>query len=1002
MAAVPLPMVLMDALQRAASQDPATMQPAVAELEALQAQPGFPVALQELFINVEVPTVVRQLAVLYFKNGLNRFWHRMSDSALPEQDRAAIRTRMQTAINEPEESVAVQLGVVFGQMARFDVPRHWPDLLPWLLTTAQQSQQPLQQRRCLAFAYRVVKAMASRRLPSQQRVFQEVAESSFRFLLDFWKTQLQAAVQASQNLQSMEQLKAASIQFESARTVLKTLRQLLVFGFKRFHENEAARELLFMSTQAIPMLLGLRKAVHNALSDVVDKTITLLGKLMLDAHARQPLSFAHFLRPILTLVCQQLAEGSSSDATQHERLVIVFMNLLVNVVQCSDYFPFAASRGSKVKLNLSGSTDAGDPEKVAAHAEVSGFFTPELITQLFQLLITRYLPLGSDDIEQWDASPEEFVFEETGDSWKFAVRPASEHLFKAMATAYKPVMCALVVQYIQETMAPPTDAASLVVKDAVYQAVGLCAYDLYDSIDFDSWFMETLLPQLLTPQPALRIVRRRILWLVGHWVSVRLAVESRLHLYRAIAMILSPPEDPSVPPEDLVIRITAAQTLALAIEDFDFRADDFAPFLEAIMVSVFRLLCDVRECDSKIKVLNVASSLINRYHNKIQSYTYNFVQYLPQLWVQAEPHNLLRCAIVRLMTRLVEALGPSAAALQEFLLPVIREGIDLTRESYVFLLEDALDLWHAIIKECVELTPPLLDLFCAMGPLLERGDDSVRVCVAIVDSYLLLSPVEFLQRFASDIVNICSNLVSTVPLTGLTVLCQTMDKMLVMFPGPAVEMLNPVLTQAIAGVLNVMPENGGVAAVYNTLLARLMVVSPAHFSLLLQQASQQARDDLVPFFWDQWLDRFDKLSSAKHRKLGAMGLAAVLCVPECCRYLLSRHVVTTMSVFAGALFEFHVRDGTFHPVDFLVLLCSDAIHGKDDDNCNDSAGTLENAEGLRKRQLASRDVVFVTSTRDFLATQLKALEAAMGPQAYQEMLKEVPPPLLNQLQPLFG
>ena len=42
-------------------------------------------------------------------------------------------------LGEPGKEVALQIAVVIGKIARFDVPREWPELLPALMAAIQNS-----------------------------------------------------------------------------------------------------------------------------------------------------------------------------------------------------------------------------------------------------------------------------------------------------------------------------------------------------------------------------------------------------------------------------------------------------------------------------------------------------------------------------------------------------------------------------------------------------------------------------------------------------------------------------------------------------------------------------------------------------------------------------------------------------------------------------------------------------------------------------------------------
>jgi hypothetical protein len=54
------------------------------------------------------------------------------------------------------------------------------------------------------------------------------------------------------------------------------------------------------------------------------------------------------------------------------------------------------------------------------------------------------------------------------------------------------------------------------------------------------------------------------------------------------------------PSEDLVIRLSAAVTLRSALDDFEFNAEQFLPFLERSFSLLFTLLKETEECETKV------------------------------------------------------------------------------------------------------------------------------------------------------------------------------------------------------------------------------------------------------------------------------------------------------------------------------------------------------------------------------------------------------------------
>lgn len=96
----------------------------------------------------------------------------------------------------------------------------------------------------------------------------------------------------------------------------------------------------------------------------------------------------------------------------------------------------------------------------------------------------------------------------------------------------------------------------------MYRAVGLAAYELYDEIDYDKWYSTQLIHELeitdlrfIIDLHALSIitlscmcmcryllVRYRVVWLLGHWVTVKMSTELRPSLYSCLLQLLHPSE----------------------------------------------------------------------------------------------------------------------------------------------------------------------------------------------------------------------------------------------------------------------------------------------------------------------------------------------------------------------------------------------------------------------------------------------------------------------------
>ena len=69
------------------------------------------------------------------------FLHRRktAPNAICDEERTAIKAVLLGCLGEPGKEVALQIAVVIGKIARFDVPREWPELLPALMASIQNA-----------------------------------------------------------------------------------------------------------------------------------------------------------------------------------------------------------------------------------------------------------------------------------------------------------------------------------------------------------------------------------------------------------------------------------------------------------------------------------------------------------------------------------------------------------------------------------------------------------------------------------------------------------------------------------------------------------------------------------------------------------------------------------------------------------------------------------------------------------------------------------------------
>jgi len=232
---------------------------------------------------------------------------------------------------------------------------------------------------------------------------------------------------------------------------------------------------------------------------------------------------------------------------------------------------------------------------------------------------------------------------------------------------------------------------AILLKDAIYNAVGQAAFHFFNKLDFGAWLTSQLLAELRVEAPNFRILRRRIIWLVGHWVGVQLPRELRPLAYEACLHLLRPQED-------MPTRLAAARTLNLLIDDFEFMPEAFHPYFPSLFEALFLLLHEAGECDTKIVVLGTMTLLVEKMSEYIEPQALQFIAYLPLLWRESEEHDLLRCAIIGTLEQLVRTIRDVPEPMKPFLYSVIELSTDLQVSDFLCLIPYAIHFFFIYLQ----------------------------------------------------------------------------------------------------------------------------------------------------------------------------------------------------------------------------------------------------------------------------------------------------------------
>uniref|UniRef100_A0A8C0FWF4 Importin-11 n=1 Tax=Bubo bubo TaxID=30461 RepID=A0A8C0FWF4_BUBBB len=901
--------IVLQVLTQATSQDTAVLKPAEEQLKQWETQPGFYSVLLNIFTNHTLDVNVRWLAVLYFKNGIDRYWRRVAPHALSEEEKATLRAGLIANFNEPVNQIATQISVLIAKVARVDCPRQWPELIPTLVESVKV-QDDLRQHRALLTFYHVTKTLASKRLAADRKLFYDLASGIYSFACSLWNHHTDTFLQ--QVCTGDEA--AATNSLERTLLSLKVLRKLTVHGFVEPHWS-----------------------VEVMLLDFLDQ---------------HPFSFTPLIQRSLEFAVSYVFT-EAGEGIVFERFIVQCMNLIKMIVKNYAYKP-------------SKNIEDSSPETLEAHKIKTEFFTYPTLMEICRRLVTHYFLLTKEELAMWEEDPEGFTVEETGgDSWKYSLRPCTEVLFIDIFHEYNQTLTPVLLEMVQSLQASTNmeDTSAILIKDAVYNAVGLAAYELFDSVDFDQWFKNQLLAELQVSHNRYKPIRRRVIWLIGQWISVKFKSDLRPVLYEAIRNLLQD--------QDLVV----SKNNCLPVDDFEFRTDQFLPYLESMFTLLFQLLQEVTQCDTKMHVLHVLSCVIERVSMQVRPYVGCLVQYLPLLWKQSEEHNMLRCAILTTLIHLVQGLGADSKSLYPFLLPVIQLSTDVSQPPHVYLLEDGLELWLVTLENSPCLTPELLSIFQNMSALLELSSENFTNCFKIINAYIFLSSSEFLQMYAADL---CRSFCEVLKDTTTDGQVQVLKNACKYFPFP----FGLLLFQRYPVVMST----------YLGIMGRILLQNAKFFSLLLNQMAcelGQELDQILGNMIEMWVDRMDNITQPERRKLSALALLSLL---PSLNSVIQDKFCGIINISVEGLHDVMSEDPETETYKDCMLMS----HFEEFKVTEDEEPPTE--QDKRKKILALKDPVHTVSLQQFVYEKLKAQQELLGEQGFQALMETVDTEIVAQLQ----
>ncbi|KAL4810745.1 armadillo-type protein [Aspergillus unguis] len=1013
------PQNVLNSLIQAASSTQQQVQTGTKQLQNWEKQEKYYTFLQDVFIDQSVPLEARYLAIIQMKNGIDKYWRKTAPNAIKKEEKEHIKVRaLQAGVVEPAPLLALHNAFVLAKIMRLEYPQEWPQgisaVIDLLRSSSQPGANPLQLPRTLITLLQVVKELSTARLQRTRQALQSIVPEILHVLgniyvekVDIWASSLEQGNVESPELQGL---------MEQSLIALKILRRLLVAGFEHPNRENDAQQFWLLSHSQFSRLFALIDVAGTLFEEgqkFVEKHLLQLSKLHVEMSRDRAASFAllpntiPLVQSYWSLVVKlgenysQLGADGESDKTFMEKAGLRALLLLRSCSKMA-FFPAQTFKYQTPQDK--------EEKKLAVELIKSNLFTQEFVVQVMELLVTQFFRFRQSDFQEWEAEPEEWERkeEDVAEAWEYSIRSCSEKLFLDLVIHFKDLLVPRLLTVFNSFAGP--NNRDVLLKDSLYSAIGLAAACLERSLDFSNFLETTLVPEIQIQESGYNVLRRRIAILLGQWVPVKSGEVNWDSIYQIFQHLLNRQD----PLNDLVVRITAGRQLKQILDVFEFNPAGFSPYAPSIFESLMFLVQEVESSEIKMGLLDTIRMAVTRMEDNIAPFSDHIISSLPPLWEGSGEEHLLKQAILTLLGALIYSLKQESTRYHPLILPLIRNSIDPTSDTMIYLLEEALELWSAIMLQSPSPpSPELLSLIPALFPIFETAVDGVGLALQIAESYMFLAPHEILSdRIRLPLLVSFESLLQPsirqrggyVPrLIELVIRCadivdggsENTYKVIIssLLDSSLLSSLLEGLHSSYEASQTTGPNRkqpsvyGSIETDYFSVLARLALSHPALFVSGItaafsnnsnsQNTGKTAEETIFHWLLTEWFSHYDNIGTATQKKLHALALTQLLTLngpnTQPPHYILA-HLQSYLNVWTDIITE--LAEGTTEGDpndprggDYLIYW-NNAGTAAFEDN--------EPAESGRRREWESSDIVHKTNIRGFIRERLQSLIVGCG------------------------
>lgn len=761
---------------------------------------------------------------------------------------------------------------------------------------------------------RVVKELGSARLLRSQSSLKSVSPELVYILAEIYHAKTSEWITFLTNGREDDDIHgdAALLSMENSLDAMKISRRLLLVGYEQPHKDETVQQIWSLTQTQFAQFLGFVNTDSQKIArytDFLGKHLMQFAKLHIEMADQQPASFVSLpnsldlVRAYWGLTAKFAGgfaqsggirqEPSAADRSKAktegpllERLALKGI-LLVRACGRMAFYPKQMIRYRSKELVRE--------QQEAIKVIKTDLLKDDLVCEVANVIITHLFIFRKADLDAWEEDPQEWEQQEEsqGNAWEWEVRPCAEKLFLDLLTHYKHLLLQPLLSYFSTAQ---NQQADIVTKEAVYTAMGIAAPLIHEGFDFDAMLKTTIAPDAQQTGPLCQVLRRRIAILLSKWVPVHITKESRPLVYEIFRHFLNPNDQHN----DIVVRITAARQFKAVVDEFGFEGEAFLPYAPDVLTQLINLLGEVDIDETKLAILETTRSLISRMDTHVSQFGDQLMAALPGIWESAgELNYMMKQSVLAIMQTLVMSMRTESQRYQPMILPLVAEATRENTELYLYLSEEALDLWSNILLWTpAPLSPELLSLVdVAIKHLVDKVENFFTV-TSILGSYIMLAPETLLEdRYRAPTLRALSSSLESNnrELVGIT------TKYLESFirlshdlggtPGLQLVVRDMIGTGLLTNILEGIHDayeahltSGPKRRVsrvdsiklgdYFSILSRITVIDPVIFVEVL--ASLGPLDQVWKWLSNEWFSSFDTIADIDRLKLGLLALTRLL------------------------------------------------------------------------------------------------------------------------------